>query len=152
MDQAIEEGLFDPTGLEADISASLNATQMAKKQFRQIARVAGLVHDGLPGQNKSAKHLRASSNMFYDVFETYDPSNRLLEQSRREVLQFQLEAQRMYEALARIESGRVVHMRPKKMTPFSFPLYVDRLRERVSSESLADKVSRIVNKLTAQGT
>ncbi len=152
MDQAIEEGLFDATGLEADIAASLNATQMAKKQFRQIARVAGLVHDGLPGQNKSAKHLRASSNMFYDVFETYDPSNRLLEQSRREVLQFQLEAQRMYEALARIESGRVVHMRPKKMTPFSFPLYVDRLRERVSSESLADKVSRIVNKLTAQGT
>lgn len=148
IDEAIDAGLFSPENLDADIANSLNATQMAKKQFRQIARVAGLVHDGMPGQQKTAKQLRASSNMFYDVFEKYDPSNLLLEQSRREVLQFQLESARMQAALERIEKGRIVRQRPAKMTPFSFPLFVDRLREHVSSESLAERVARIVGKLT----
>ncbi|HBE67282.1 MAG TPA: ligase-associated DNA damage response DEXH box helicase [Planctomycetaceae bacterium] len=148
IDEAIDAGLFSPENLDADIANSLNATQMAKKQFRQIARVAGLVHDGMPGQQKTAKQLRASSNMFYEVFEKYDPSNLLLEQSRREVLEFQLESARMHAALERIENGTIVRQRPAKMTPFSFPLFVDRLRERVSSESLSERVARIVGKLS----
>ncbi|WP_149497674.1 ligase-associated DNA damage response DEXH box helicase [Roseiconus lacunae] len=143
IESALATNLLSPNGLEEDIIASMNSTEMAKRQFREIARVAGLVHAGFPGQNKSNKNLQASSNLFFDVFEKYDPENLLLVQARREVLQFQLEAGRMKAALERIESCRLLLTEPPKVTPLAFPLLVDKLRERVSSETLADRIARL---------
>lgn len=140
---ALAAGLLSPDGLIDDIQASLNATEMARRQFREIARIAGLVHSGFPGQSKTAKNLQASSNLLFDVFCEYDPENMLLLQSRREVLEYQLEASRMESALQRIADARVVMTDPPKVTPLAFPLLVDKLRERVSSESLADRVARL---------
>ncbi len=141
--EAIERGLFSTEELVGDLYSSMNATEMAKRQFRQIARVAGLIHPGYPGQPKKASHLQASSNLFFDVFQEYDPNNLLLQQSRREVLEFQLEANRMLAALDRIGESRVLVQAPRKVTPLAFPLLVDKLRERVSSESLRERVARM---------
>ncbi len=143
IDEAIRTGLFSPDNLVTDILASLNSTEMAKRQFRQIARVAGLLHPGYPGQRKSNKNLQASSNLFFDVFTEYDPANLLLLQGRREVLEQQLETKRMQTALERIGRCRIVVTAPPKVTPLSFPLLVDKLRERVSSETLVDRVARM---------
>ena len=144
---AIEKGVLRSSELDEDISSSMNATEMAKRQFRQIARVAGLIQPGFPGQRKSSSHLQASSNLFFDVFCQYDPGNLLLEQSRREVLELQLEATRMAKALERINRSTIIVTNPKKITPLSFPLLVDKLRERVSSETLADRVRRMQEQL-----
>ncbi|QDT02029.1 putative ATP-dependent helicase Lhr [Rubripirellula lacrimiformis] len=143
VEQAVTAGVFAIGDLTTEILESMNSTEMAKRQFRQIARVAGLIHPGLPGRRKSASHLQASSNLFFDVFCQYDPENMLLEQSRREVLEQQLESTRMRAALGRIESSRLILNEPKSVTPLSFGLLVDKLRERVSSETLADRVRRM---------
>ncbi len=143
VEQAVTAGVFANGDLVAEILESMNSTEMAKRQFRQIARVAGLIHPGLPGRRKSASHLQASSNLFFDVFCQYDPKNMLLEQSRREVLEQQLESSRMRLALQRIEKSRIIINEPKRVTPLSFGLLVDKLRERVSSETLADRVRRM---------
>ena len=87
--------------------------------------------------------------MFFEVFRQYDPENLLLKQCDREVLEHQLNASRMHAALERIDASRVVLMRPRKMTPLSFGLWVDRLRERVSSEKLADRIARMRRQLEA---
>jgi ATP-dependent Lhr-like helicase len=81
--------------------------------------------------------------LFFEVFSQYDPENLLLEQSRREVLEFQLEANRILSALERIAASRIVIEVPERVTPLSFPLLVDKLRERVSSETLADRIARM---------
>ena len=145
--EAIDAGLFSTRNLEEDILRSLNATEMSKRQFRQIARVAGLVQQGFPGTKKSSSYIQASSNLFFDAFTQYDPNNLLLDQSRREVLEFQLEASRMATALERIGRGEIVIKDPPKITPLSFPLMVDKLRERVSSESLVDRIKRMQSEL-----
>ncbi len=134
--------LFSAERLVEDILASLNATEMAKRQFREIARIAGLVYEGYPGE-KSARQVQASSNLMYDVFAQYDPEHRLLEQARREVLERQLEQSRLAEALARIAAGQIIVVDVPRPTPFAFPLLVDRLRERLSSEKLADRVRKM---------
>jgi ATP-dependent Lhr-like helicase len=139
--------IFSADGLVGDILDSMNSTEMARRQFRQIARVAGLIQPGFPGRRKSAKHLHASSNLFFDVFSEYDPDNLLLEQSRREVLEQQLEASRMFAALRRIEQSKLLVTRPPKVTPLAFPLLVDKLRERLSSESLAERIARLQGQL-----
>jgi len=145
--KAIEQGVFLNETLVGDILSSMNATEMAKRQFRQIARVAGLIQGGYPGQRKSASHIQASSNLFYDVFCQYDPDNMLLRQSRREVLDMQLEIKRISKALERIQVSNVVVTSPPKTTPLAFPLLVDKLRERLSSESFADRVARMQQQL-----
>ncbi len=143
IDGLIENGLFSSENLMPDILESMNSTEMAKRQFRQIARVAGLIQGGFPGQRKSASHIQASSNLFFDVFSQYDPDNLLLEQSRREVLEQQLESDRLLMALTRIENSKIVITDPPKVTPLSFPLLVDKLREKVSSETLGERVRRM---------
>jgi ATP-dependent Lhr-like helicase len=137
------ELLFDSAHLAEDILASLNGTEMGKRAFREIARVAGLVFPGYPGSGKSARQLQASSNLFYEVFREYDPGNLLLLQSRTEVLERQLEESRLRRTLERLSRAKLVIVETKKPTPFAFPLLVDRLRLSLSSEKLSDRVKRM---------
>ncbi|MEP6944208.1 MAG: DNA ligase-associated DEXH box helicase, partial [Betaproteobacteria bacterium] len=120
-----------------------------RRQFREIARVAGLVFQGYPGQGKSARALQASSGLVYDVFAEYDPQNLLLMQAVREVMERQLEASRLHVALKRMRSTGAVITRPHKPTPFAFPLMVEVFRDRLSTEELAARVERMVKSLEA---
>ena len=143
LDDALHAGLLSPEQLVVDIPASLNAAEMAKRQFREIARVAGLVFPGLPRSGKTARQLQASSGLFFDVFQRYDPQNLLLAQAHREVLERQLEGSRLGATLHRLSQARTVVTSPKRFTPLSFPLLVDRTRNKVSSEKLADRIKRM---------
>jgi len=143
LDEALAADLLSPEHLAEDIPASLNAAEMAKRQFREIARVAGLVFPGLPRSGKTARQLQASSGLFFDVFRRYEPDNLLLAQADREVLERQLERSRLGTALQRLSESRVVMTRPKRFTPLSFPLLVDRTRNKVSSEKLSDRIKRM---------
>lgn len=135
--------LFSPDRLGDDILASLNSVEMARRHFREIARIAGLVFQGFPGQNKTAKQFQASSGLFYDVFRRYDPDNMLLKQATREVLEKQLEETRLAKALHRLMRSKVVLTAPERPTPIAFPILVDRLRETVTSENIADRIQKM---------
>lgn len=139
--------LLSPEGLLEDIPASLNASEMARRQFREIARVAGLVFQGFPGQKRSAKQLQASSSLFYDVFSKYDEDNLLLAQAHREVLERQLEQSRLSQTLRRLSESRVVQEFVPRPTPLSFPLLVTRMQATLSSEKLADRIRRMTEGL-----
>jgi ATP-dependent Lhr-like helicase len=143
LEDALGAGLFDGRGLIDDLHAALNATEMARRQFREIARVSGLVFPGLPRAGKTARQLQASSGLFFDVFQRHDPANLLVAQAYREVLERQLESSRLGRALARLRESQVVLTRPRRTPPLAFPLLVDRARDRVSSESLVDRVRRM---------
>jgi ATP-dependent Lhr-like helicase len=144
LEQALEAGLLSTSHLLHDIPASLNAAELARRQFREIARVAGLIFQGYPGVNKSVKQLQASSELLYDVFARYDPENLLVFQAHREVLERQLEQSRLTRALERMASGTVTVVEAERPTPMAFPLLVDRAREQLTSEKLADRIHRMV--------
>jgi len=123
--------------------ASLNAAELSKRQFREIARVAGLVFQGYPGQPKTNRQVQATSGLIYDVFAQWDPGNPLLGQAEREVLERQLEFSRLAEALRRMHETPIVLRRTHKPSPFAFPILVGRFREKLTSEKLADRVRRM---------
>jgi ATP-dependent Lhr-like helicase len=143
LDEALDAGLLRVEGLIDDITAALNATEMAKRQFRELARVAGLVFPGLPRAGKTARQLQASSGLFFDVLCQYDPGNLLLAQATREVLERQLEGTRLGRTLARLAASQLARATPPRPTPLAFPLLVARTREKLSSESFADRVRRM---------
>jgi ATP-dependent Lhr-like helicase len=139
-------------GVERDILAGVNAAELGRRQFREIARVAGLVFQGYPGQPQSNRQLQASSGLLWDVFTEYDPQNRLLAQATREVLERQLEAPRLMAALARMRGDRVVMTTPTRPTPFAFALMVEMFRELLTTEALEARVARMVADLEAAAT
>ncbi len=143
LEDALESGLLASAHLLHDITQSLNAAELARRQFREIARVAGLIFTGYPGQSKSVKQMQASSSLLYDVFVNYDPDNLLVHQARREVLERQLESSRLGRVLQRLSQSTVRVVDVERPTPLAFPLLVDSTRSRVSSEKLADRVRRM---------
>jgi ATP-dependent Lhr-like helicase len=143
LDEALANGLLSTDNLIDDILRSMNASEMAKRQFREIARISGLVSQRFPGGQKTMKQLQASSSLIYDVLAKYDADNLLLGQAQREVLQRQLEETRLHAALERINAGRITVQPVRRPTPFAFPLLVSRLRQTVSSETLEDRIRKM---------
>ena len=142
--EACDEGLFSPENLEEDIGASVNAAELGRRQFREIARVSGLTIQNNPRQVRNSRQLQASAGLLYDVLVQYDLANLLVEQARREVLETQLEAKRLRATLARISESRIVHVSLERGSPLSFPLLVDRMRgSAVSSEQLLDRIRKM---------
>jgi ATP-dependent Lhr-like helicase len=141
--------LLAAPNVEADILAGLNAAELGRRQFREIARVAGLVFQGYPGEPHPARQLQASSALLYDVFAEYDPDNLLLAQAVREVLERRLDAPRLAAALARLRGCRARITRPSRPTPFAFPLLVEIFRDTLTTEALAERVARMVRELEA---
>jgi ATP-dependent Lhr-like helicase len=139
----LKGGLFSIERLLDDVLASLNAAELSKRQFREIARVAGLVFQGYPGQPKTNRQVQATSGLIYEVFARWDAGNPLLAQAEREVLERELQFSRLAAAMRRMASSPVVLRQTHKPTPFAFPLMVARLREELTSEKLADRVRRM---------
>jgi len=139
--------LFTANNLFEDIQRSVNSTEMAKRKFRDIAVIGGLIFQGYPGEYKKARHLQSSASLLFKVFAEYEPNNILLKQAFREVFDQQMEETRLRDMLQRIQSSKIVITWPQHLTPFCFPLKVDSLRENVSSEKLEDRVKRMQEQL-----
>ena len=153
-DQAIDidilnKDLFSTKNLLLDIQNSLNSVEMARRKFRDIGKISGLVFQGYPGKYKKERHLQSSAALIFDVFKEYDPDNLLFLQTYDEVMTFQFEETRLRAALERIQEQKMIITRPERFTPFSFPIIVDRLREKLSSERLSDLVKKMIKAATA---
>ncbi|WP_290712009.1 ligase-associated DNA damage response DEXH box helicase [Flavihumibacter sp. CACIAM 22H1] len=135
--------LFSTDNLFADIQRSVNSTEMAKRKFRDIAVIGGLIFQGYPGEHKKARHLQSSASLLFKVFQEYDPDNLLMRQAYQEVFDQQMEETRLRQMLERIQQSRIVLTYPEKLTPFCFPIKVDSKRESLSSESLEDRVRKM---------
>jgi len=139
----IDNDLFSPEYLQLDLQKSLNATEMARRKFRDIAVISGLVFTGFPNKLIKNKHLQSSSQLLFDVFKDMEPDNLLFQQAIKETFEHQLETGRLIKALDRIQKQETIWQQCEKPTPFSFPIITDRLREKLSSEKLADRIKRM---------
>lgn len=143
IEAAFDSDLHSTKHLLTDIPASLNASEMARRRFRGIAQIAGLVFKGFPGKVKAVRHLQSSARLFFDVFSEMEPDNLLLRQAHEEVLIFQLEEGRLRAALERMHGQRIVIKDLERVSPFCFPIMVDRLRERLTTEKLEERIQRM---------
>lgn len=137
------ERLLSSENLREDLQKSINSVEMARRQFREIARIAGLVFEGMPGKAKSMKHIQASSGLFFDVFRQFEPTNQLYQQAFSEVFDQQLEETRLFATLARMQKSGLKIMFLTKPSPFAMPILVDRLRDSVTSEDLEARIQKM---------
>ena len=142
--EAFDSDLFSTEHLMDDLEATVNGAELARRQFRDIAVIAGLVFRGYPGQPVKDRHLQGSSSLLFDVLADHDPLNLLYRQAFDEMTHHQIELDRLREVLVRLNRGKWVITHPDHPTPFSFPILVDRLREKLSSEQLEARIRRMV--------
>jgi len=135
--------LFTAGNLLDDTMASVNMGELAKGQFREVARVAGLVHQSFPGARKTGRQLSASSGLIYDVLRDFDPEHLLLKQAEREVLERQFEQGRLSRLLQRLRESELVVVEPDRPTPLGFPLVIERDRGTLSTETILERVERM---------
>lgn len=144
VDDTNAKDLFTLDNLLTDIQKSVNSTEMARRKFRDIAVIGGLIFQGMPGEKVKAKHLQSSASLLFNVFAEYDPGNILLKQAYREVLDQQMEEVRLRNALERINNGNIIITFPTRATPFCFPILVDGLnRNNLTSEKLEDRIKKM---------
>ncbi|MBI1265865.1 MAG: ligase-associated DNA damage response DEXH box helicase [Cryomorphaceae bacterium] len=143
LQDALDNNVLSPEYLVQDVEASINSAEMARRKFRDIAVISGLVFQGFPGKQVKDRHLQSSSSLVYEVFQDYDSDNLLLRQAFDEMIDHQLEINRFRSVLERIAKQELVIMHPEKPTPLAFPIMVDRLRAGLTSESVDDRIAKM---------
>lgn len=130
--------------LMTDVISSINAAEMARRKFRDIAVISGMVVQNFPGQQRSNKSLQSSAGLIFKVLEEHDPNHFLVRQAYTEVFNMQLQEQRLVEAFKRIEKSKIVLKFSNAFTPLSFPIKVDSLRQTLTSEDLDARVQKLI--------
>lgn len=144
----LDNNLFTPEFMLSDLQKSLNSNEMARRKFRDIAVISGMVFTGYPEKGIKMKHLQSNSQLLFDVFKDFEADNLMYQQAFTETFEHQLEEGRLRLALERIAQQEIVWKKCKNPTPFSFPIITDRLREKLSNEKLADRIKRMTKILT----
>ena len=144
LDEVVSLNLLSTNNLMFDIQSGVNAAEMARRRFRDIAVIAGLAFQGFPGQHQGVKHLQSHSGLIFEVFREFDPENLLFRQAYDELIDQQMEWKRLKSVLDRLQHRVIKPSFPVHPTPFSFPLVVDRLREKLSSEQLEHRIKKML--------
>lgn len=143
IEEALNQGIFHDEDLFNDMVNSINSGELAKRKFREIASISGLVFKGYPGKNIKTKHIQASSSLIFDVLEENNPNNPLIRQAYDEVFQFELEEIRLRTFFNRLKTMDIVVKQLEKYSPLSFPIMVERIRGSSSTEKLIDRIKRL---------
>lgn len=138
------EKILTRDNLMVDVISSINSAEMARRKFRDIAVISGMVIQNFPGQQRSNKALQSSAGLIFKVLEDYDPNHFLVRQSYTEVFNMQLQEQRLVEAFKRIEKSKIILKYSNTFTPLSFPIKVDSLRQTLSSEGLDARIQKLI--------
>jgi ATP-dependent Lhr-like helicase len=144
--ELVDDGLFDPAGLEQDLREAVDVGEAAGRRFRDVAQIGGLVFLGYPGARKTGRQLQMSTGTLYGALRRYDPDHPLLAQAERELLEDQLESPRLHRALTRLRDARRVTTAPRRVSPFAFPLFVDRMAATLSTETLERRIARAIER------
>ena len=150
-DAFLDNDLFTLEHLFDDLAKSINVSEMARRRFRDIAVISGLVFQGYPNKRIKSKHLQSGSQLFFEVFKDYEPDNLLYQQAIEETFDHGIERGRIQLVFEELEQKTIIWKNCSQPTPFSFPLITDRIRSKLSSENVEDRIKKMYLHLNKTG-
>ena len=147
VDQPMLRTLLDEENLRSDLISSIASGELARRQFREVARIAGLVFGSHPNQDRSVRHLQAGTGLIHDVLAAHEPDHILLQQATEEVMENTFDFAALASTMQRCATIELLIRNPKKLTPFAFPLWAESIRGGLSSEDWQTRVRRIAEQL-----
>jgi ATP-dependent Lhr-like helicase len=135
--------VLSPANLLEDLLACLNGTEMARRHFREIARVAGLVAGG----RRTSRQTQSSAGLIFDVLSEHDSGNMLLAQTRREVLEQQFEFGRLREAVEAIAVKDIRIIDTPRLSPLAFPIWAEQVQSRLTTQGWLERITEMAREL-----
>ena len=135
--------LLSPANLLDDLLACMNGTEMARRHFREIARVAGLVQGG----RRSDRQTQASAGLIFDVLAEHDAGNMLLAQARREVLERQFEFRRLQDTLQALATREIRIVETPRLSPLAFPIWAEFVQSRLTTKDWLAQIADMARDL-----
>lgn len=140
----LNKEIMTEKGFLEDLKNAINTSELAKRHFREISRISGLVPQSFPGKRKTGSQVMISSSLLFEVFKNHEPDHKLYLQSYREAYGHQFQEDDLRIVAKRIESETLNWVNCKRPSPFAFPLLVERTASRITSESLHDRVEKMI--------
>ncbi len=139
---------LSPVNLLDDLISCMNTAELARRNFREIARVSGLILQNPPGgRDRSRREIQSSATLLYEVLQRYDSDNLLLRQSEREILEKQLEFTRLHQAIVDLTTRPFHLIQTEHLSPMAFPLWADRLQSVHVGPGAATRLADMLEEL-----
>jgi ATP-dependent Lhr-like helicase len=139
--------LFRREGAEADLKAALADANLVKWQFRGVAQTGLMVPRRVRGEERGARAMQWSAEIIFDVLRRYEPDHPLLLEAYAEATLRFLDTPR---ALAFLEVARKMPWKQHvidRVSPFSFGIYVSRIKETMMLEDPETAIERLYNEM-----
>ena len=121
---ALIKAALDAPAVDSWIAAS----QMAKRAFREVAVIAGLVERNHPGKRKTGRQVTVSTDLIYEVLKRHEPDHILLRATRADVETKIAEIDRLEEQLRHLP---VKHLKLQRVSPLAIPLMLETGAEKI---------------------
>lgn len=110
----------------------IEGSQMAKRAFRDIAVISGLVERRHPGKKKTGRQVTMSTDLIYDVLRHHEPDHVLLSATRQEVLGKLTDIDRLRDI---IEAKPLKHRALARISPLAVPLILEIGIEKIKGQA-----------------
>ncbi len=139
----LDNNLLTEQDLLSDLKKGINVSEMAGKKISRYCSNwwFGISRNSFSTNQKQTPAI--SSQLFYEVFKDYEPENLLYQQALDETFDHGMEQGRLLQAFERIQRQDIRWVKTYQPTPFSFPIITDRLRGKMSSESVEDRIRKM---------
>ena len=139
--------LFRREGAEEALRMALADANLVKWQFRGVAQTGLMVPRRVRGEERGARSLQWSAEIIFDVLRKYEPDHPLLQEAYAEATLRFLDTPR---ALEFLESARLLPWKQHtidRVSPFSFGIYVSRIKETMMLEDPETAIERLYNEM-----
>ena len=135
--------LFQPREALADLESALRGSELVKWQFAGVAQTGLMVPRNRPGKERKLKQLRWSAEILFRVLTEREPDHPLLEQAYRDAMHTFLDTNRAIEFLKKAARLDWELIEVPAVTPFSFGMYVSKIREGMMLEDPEEAIDRL---------
>jgi len=138
---------FARAGAEASLREALRDSNLVKWQFRGVAQTGLMVPRRVRGEERGARALQWSSEIIFEVLRKHEPDHPLLVEAYAEATLRFLDLPRALEFLENVGNQPWDFRVTGRVSPFSFGMYVSRIRETMTLEDPETTIERLYHEM-----
>jgi ATP-dependent Lhr-like helicase len=147
MNEAGWRSLFHPEDAEDALRTALSEAPLVKWQFRVSAQTGLMVPRRVRGAERGGRSLQWSSEVIFDVLRRHEPDHPLLVEAYAEATLRFLDTPRAIAFLDRVASLPWKLLDLDRVSPFSFGIFVSKIKETLTLEEPEVTIERLFNSM-----
>jgi ATP-dependent Lhr-like helicase len=145
------KALFKREGAEEALREALSEASLVKWQFRGVAQTGLMVPRRTRGAERGSRALQWSSEIIFEVLRKHEPDHPLLVEAYAEATLRFLDLPRALHFMNTIDASPWDIRELERVSPFSFGIYVSRIKETMTLEDPETTIERLYHAMYGSG-